>query len=124
MSKLNNLHLQRNELRGLGPGCFEQNTELSLLDIAHNDLKKIPKHIFNENTAVYKNISIRLNGNDELYCDKDLCWLLEARNKWITIETADDTFCAGPVELEGKAFDSLTEEDLRCNGRSTLISFY
>ncbi len=108
---LRTLILISNQISMIEERSFIDLRSLRKLNVANNELLTISLSIFHPITHPSSVEFFRLDGNP-LLCDSCLCWLLQS--SWIAPRTSYPTECAGPMQLTGRPWDSLTADDLNC----------
>ncbi|XP_063793698.1 leucine-rich repeat and fibronectin type III domain-containing protein 1-like protein isoform X3 [Pseudophryne corroboree] len=115
LSSVNTVGLDHNLIEYVPEGIFSNLHKLARLDMTSNKLKKIPPDPLFSRIPVYAKTkgspltSLVLSfGGNPLHCNCELVWL-----RRLTREDDLET-CASPVELMGKYFWSIKEEEFVC----------
>ncbi|XP_063287101.1 leucine-rich repeat and fibronectin type III domain-containing protein 1-like protein [Pelobates fuscus] len=115
LSSVNNVALDHNLIDYVPEGIFSNLHKLARLDMTSNKLKKIPPDPLFSRIPVYAKskgspiTSLVLSfGGNPLHCNCELMWL-----RRLTREDDLET-CASPLELMGKYFWSIKEEEFVC----------
>ena len=114
LPNLARLRLNSNQIHTIQPGSFKDNMALTQLSFGDNSLETVSQGIFDPDNMNNHPTSLnyfRMNSNP-LRCDQDLCWLKQLDTTWITVGDPSGTKCAGPADLDGREWDTLTEQDL------------
>ncbi len=107
--------MQKLPLNALPTGSFSYSAALTTLWLNNNNLATVQEAIFDPS-----NRPTNLNGfyvySNPLECDQRLRWLHEADGDWLTVAYSGTTICSGPAGLAGRAWNTLTDDDLDCPG--------
>ncbi len=112
---LRKLYLHRNQINLVQPDSFKDLSSLNEFNIFSNQLHTLTESVFdalNHPSALY---SFTLKENP-LECDCLLSWLLIT--DWLNVAYASNTICAGPSDMIGRQWNSLSVEDLICRDSS------
>ncbi|XP_056393813.1 leucine-rich repeat and fibronectin type III domain-containing protein 1-like protein isoform X2 [Hyla sarda] len=116
LSSVNTVGLDHNLIEYVPEGIFSNLHKLARLDMTSNKLKKIPPDPLFSRIPVYAKskgsplTSLVLGfGGNPLHCNCELVWL-----RRLTREDDLET-CASPMELMGKYFWSIKEEEFVCD---------
>ncbi len=116
------LSLEDNEIHTIEDGSFKD-YPLIFLSLSENSLESIPQCMFNP-----QNYPTGLDGpysfyiyDNPLSCNESLCWLKQENMTGIKVDTDYQMpVCSEPGALSGRAWDTLTTEDLNCGNMTTL----
>lgn len=120
LMNMEGLYLESNLLTKFLEPLLWAMTNLSELQVGSNQLPSFPNltYVVAMVPDVHMLVDISLN---PLNCIEDLCWLREVNPVVDQVTVDASTICAQPSALQGRLWQDITLEELRCVGEKVLI---
>ena len=113
---LKTLNVASNKITEISENALDGFKNLTKLNLSSNQLKRIP-----DITLMDTNISTLSIKDNELVCDCNLAWIINASSFGIDVELNTKP-CREPQNLVGTEWSTIEVGDLVCPGKHVLIS--